>query len=168
MVAAKLQGFLEAQGVEHRPVPHAPAPTSSETAQAAHVPGARLAKAVVVEVPDHCAVVVLPATAQVHLGELRRILGETCALATEPTVAQLFDDCEAGSVPPFGQAYGLEVLVDDRLLEHDRVFVQSGDRVTLLELDGDDFRRLMKDARHGCFSHHPERHGGETRRPPPR
>lgn len=152
MIAAKVERFLEGQGVSCQPVPHPPAPTSSETAQAAHVPGGLLAKAVLVESPERCAVVVLPATAQIHLGALRAELGETCALATEETVDRLFDDCETGSVPPFGQAYGLEVLIDDRLLEQDRVVVQSGDRTTLLELDGADFRRLMADARRGCFS----------------
>ena len=152
-VANTVRAFLEERGVEYEVVPHAPAATSSETAQAAHVPGGRLAKAVVVEDPDHCAVVVLPATEHVHLGELRRELGDTYALATEDRLRRLFEDCELGSVPPFGQAYGLDVLLDASLLEADRVFVESGDRGALLALDGGDFRRLMQDARVGNYHH---------------
>ena len=152
-IAGKLSAFLEDHGVGFEVVPHAPAATSSRTAQAAHVPGARLAKAVLVEDPKHCSVVVVPATEQLHLGELRRELGNTYALATEEEVERIFADCDLGSVPAFGQAYGLEVLVDDSLLEQERVYVESGDRAALLAIDGDDFRRLMKDARRGRYGH---------------
>jgi prolyl-tRNA editing enzyme YbaK/EbsC (Cys-tRNA(Pro) deacylase) len=44
-------------------------------------------------------------------------------------------------------------MVDDSLLEHERVFVQSGDRAELLSLAGHDFRRLMEGARHGHYGH---------------
>ena len=152
-IASKLREFLDQRGIDYELVPHAPASTSSETAEAAHVPGANLAKAVVVENGTQCTVVVVPATEQLHLGELRKELGDTYALATEEGVERVFSDCEVGSVPPFGQAYGLDVMVDDSLLEHDRVFVQCGDRAALLSLQGDDFRQLMKDARHGHYGH---------------
>jgi Ala-tRNA(Pro) deacylase len=68
-------------------------------------------------------------------------------------VRRIFADCDLGSVPPFGQAYGIEVLLDDSLLERDRVFVESGDRGALLALKGEDFRRLMQDARRGRYGH---------------
>lgn len=152
-VAEKLSTFLADRGVDYDLVPHVPAETSSRTAQAAHVPGSRLAKAVMVEDPRHCVVVVVPATEQIHLGELRRELGDTYALATEEDVRRIFADCDLGSVPAFGQAYGLEVLVDDSLLEQEHVYVESGDRAALLSIAGDDFRRLMKDARRGRYGH---------------
>ena len=152
-VAKRVSAFLDEQGVDYELVPHVPAGTSSRTAEAAHVPGASLAKAVLVEDPSHCAVVVVPATEQLHLGELRMELGDTYALATEEDVQRIFADCDLGSVPAFGQAYGLEVLVDDSLLEQKRVYVESGDRAALLAIDGGDFRRLMKDARHGRYGH---------------
>lgn len=152
-VADTVRAFLEDRGVEYQVVPHAPAGSSSETAQAAHVPGARLAKAVVVEDPRHCAVVVVPATEQVHLGDLRRELGDTYALATEDRIRGVFQDCALGSIPPFGQAYGLEVLLDESLLQADRVFVEGGDRGALLAISGEDFRRLMQDARLGNYHH---------------
>jgi Ala-tRNA(Pro) deacylase len=152
-IASKLREYLDQRGVEYELVPHAPAGTSSETAQAAHVPGANLAKAVVVENGQHCAVVVVPSTEQLHLGEIRMELGDMYALATEKSVERVFSDCDVGTVPPFGQAYGIDVMLDDSLLEQDRVFVQCGDRAALLALRGDDFRQLMKDARHGHYGH---------------
>jgi len=153
-IANTVQSYLQDHHVDFELVPHQPAGTSSETAQAAHVPGAKLAKAVVVEDQEnHYAMVVVPATEQVHLGELRQELGETVALATEDTIARMFADCDTGSVPPFGQAYGVDVLLDDDLLECDRVYAESGDRGALIALAGDDFRQLMQAARHGHYGH---------------
>lgn len=150
-MANTLRGFLEERDVDYDIVAHAPAGTSSETAQAAHVPGACLAKAVMVEDASHCALVVVPATEQVHLGDLRRELGGTYALATQESVGRVFSDCDAGSVPPFGQAYGIEVLLDESLLAGHRMYVESGHRGALVALAGDDFRRLMQDARRGRY-----------------
>ncbi|HEX7037045.1 MAG TPA: YbaK/EbsC family protein [Pseudomonadales bacterium] len=152
-IATKLRALLEQNGIAYQLVPHAPAGTSSGKAQAAHVPGANLAKGVVIENSDHCTMVVLPATEQIHLGELRRELGDTYGLATEDEVEHIFADCDRGAVPPFGQAYGLDVLVDESLLERDRIYAESGDRATLLAISGDDFRRLMHGARHGHYGH---------------
>ena len=152
-IAETVRAYLESQGVEYQLIPHSPAGTSSETAEHAHVPGRSFAKSVVVEGGDHCAVVVVPATDHIHLGELRRELGRTYALATEEEVQALFADCDPGSVPPFGQAYGIDVLVDAGLLKLTRVFVESGDRAALLAIPGEQFRRLMKDARKGRYGH---------------
>ncbi len=153
-IAGTLQSFLADNRVDFEVVPHQPSPTSSETAQAAHVPGASLAKAVVVDDQDgHYFMVVVPATAQIHLGELRQELGETVALATEDTIGRLFADCDTGSVPPFGQAYGIDVLVDDELLEHDTLYAESGNRGALIAVAGSDFEQLMQTARHGRYGH---------------
>jgi len=117
------------------------------------VSGRTFAKAVVVEDAQRCAVVVVPAHEHIHLGELRRAFGSTYALATEETIRARFSDCDGGSVPPFGEAYGLDVLVDRTLLELPRVYVESGGRATLLAIDGEDFRRLMGRARPGRYGH---------------
>lgn len=164
-IADTVRDYLEAAGVDYELIPHVPAGTSSATAQAAHVPGRSFAKAVVVEDAARFAVVVVPAHEHIHLGELRRELGSTYGLATEDEIRERFGDCENGSVPPFGQAYGLAVLVDRVLLEQPRVFAESGSKATLLALAGDDFRRLMQGARHGRFGHPVPPEGLHARRP---
>lgn len=153
-IAGTLKRYLEDHHVDYEVVPHQPAGTSAETAQAAHVPGAKLAKAVVVDDQERrYAMVVVPSTEQIHLGELRQELGETVALATEDTIGRMFADCDTGSVPPFGQAYGIDVLLDDDLRECDRVYAESGDRGALIAVAGSDFRELMQAARHGRYGH---------------
>lgn len=152
-MAATVRNYLDRHGVRYEVVPHSPAGTSSERAELAHVPGGSLAKGVVVEHDEQYSLVVLPATEHVHLGELRHELGEVYALATEDGLGKLFPDCDSGSVPPFGEAYGLDVLIDESLLHHERVYAECGDRAALLRLHGEDFRRLMSGARRGSYAH---------------
>ena len=46
-IAKRLKAHLEAEGVTYETIDHPRTATASETAQAAHVPGTRLAKTVV-------------------------------------------------------------------------------------------------------------------------
>ncbi len=156
----RLRDYLNEQGVAYQLLPRGPAATSTGSAESADVPGGHLVKAVMVEDSfdrscgaegSHFALVLLPATLQVHLGEMRLALGDTYALATEDTVRRVFADCDPGPVPPFGEAYGIDVLLDDALLGCERVFMESGDRDTLLAMNGQDFQRLMHRARRGHY-----------------
>lgn len=66
-------------------------------------------------------------------------------------------------MPAAGQAYGLEVLVDDALLGEPDVYFEAGDRTELVRMSGADFRSLMSGARHGRFSRHGPRRSLEQR-----
>ena len=66
----------------------------------------------------------------------------------------VFDDCEVGSIPALGQAYGLTVLVDESLLEQNEVYFEAGDHTELVRMRGEDFEYLMATAGHGYFSRH--------------
>jgi Ala-tRNA(Pro) deacylase len=158
-IAPTVRAWLDGRGVDYDLVRHVPAGTSSETAELAHVPGRSFAKAVVVEHAGEFALVVVPAHEHIHLGELRRELGATYALATEPAVRDLFADCDPGSVPPFGEPYGLDVLVDRELLTQPRIYVHSGAREVLLAIPGEHFGRLMQNARPGRYGHAVAGHG---------
>ncbi len=46
------------------------------------------------------------------------------------------------------------MLLDDALLELDDVYVEAGDHEELLHMSGEDFRKLMSQARHGRFGEH--------------
>ena len=59
--------YLESLGMTYDVVQHEPTGCSSETAQAAHIPGRKLAKSVVVENDRECMAVVVPSTHYVAL-----------------------------------------------------------------------------------------------------
>ena len=153
-IAITLKEFLDDHGVDYRIVRHPHTPSSNRTAEAAHVPGDHLAKAVVLEEEGHYLLAALPATHRLKLGNLHRSLGELVGLATEKEVAELFDDCEPGAVPALGRAYGIETLLDDALANQEDVYIEAGDHETLVRMTGKSFRDLLGQVRHGAFSAH--------------
>src|SRR5262249_16760414 len=112
-IAASVQTCLSQAGVEYDIIQHPPTSDSTHTAEAAHVSRERIAKSVVLEDGDRYLMAVVPATEHVDLGALHRRLGREIGLATEQEVVRLFADCEPGAVPPFGQAYGIETILDE-------------------------------------------------------
>lgn len=151
-IAGVLQGYLERKGTRYELVAHARAPSSARTAEAAGIPGDRLAKAVVTEDASHYVAVVVPASRRVELGVVREYLGRQCGLATEQEVARIFDDCSPGAVPAIAQPYGLEMLVDEKLLALDDVYFEAGDHETLVHVTGGDFRALVRGCAQGDFA----------------
>jgi Ala-tRNA(Pro) deacylase len=103
--------------------------------------------------------VVIPAAHRLELGSVHRALGVEVGLATQPEVERTFADCVDGAVPAAGQAYGLDVLVDDALLDAREVYFEAGDRTELVKMSGADFRALMRSEPHGAFSVHAPRRG---------
>ena len=96
---------------------------------------------------------VLPANCRLELGSLHLLLHRRLGLATEQEVADLFQDCEPGAIPPVGEAYGLEVVVDDSLASQSDIYFEGGDHRALLHVRHAALAGLMPGALHGHISH---------------
>lgn len=153
-IAMTLQEYLNRWGVDYEVVPHTHTISSLETAEAAHVPGDKLAKCVLTEDYRGYLMVVIPASHEVEFDSLDEQLDRRLVLATEPELADIFTDCEVGAIPPLGEAYGMDVALDESLLACDDVYFEAGDHEDLIHMRGDDFRDLMAGAERGRFSHH--------------
>jgi Ala-tRNA(Pro) deacylase len=153
-ISITLREYLDDQNVEYDLVHHPRTFTSMKTAAAAHIAGDKLAKSVMVEDEHGYVTVVIPSTHQLQFATLRKEFGHRFGLATEEEIYRLFDDCEVGSVPALGQAYGLAVLVDETLLDQDEIYFEAGDHTELVHMSGRDFEALMTHAGHGHFSRH--------------
>ncbi len=153
-VAMTLQEYLDRWGVEYDVLRHRHSSSSLETAEAAHIPGGKLAKCVMTEDYRGYLMVVVPADHQVAFDLLDEALDRRLELATEEELEDLFSDCETGAIPPLGEAYGIEVALDESLANCDEVFFEAGNHSELIHLSGEDFRDLMVGARRGRFSAH--------------
>ena len=80
-------------------------------------------------------------------------LGRTLAFASEETLSALFTNCQPGAVPARGPAYGLETLMDEALATLAHVYFEEGNHEHLVEVSGEDFRRLLGGCRRGRHSH---------------
>lgn len=152
-IAPTLQKHLD-RNVTYEVITHDPTMSSTRTAQACHVSGDRLAKAIVLRHDGRYMLAVLPATHHASLSNLKTQIGDDVDLAGEDEIRRLFPDCALGAVPPVGEAYELDVIVDDSIQEQPDVYLEGGDHATLVHMDQAQFARLMAEARHGRFSVH--------------
>ena len=153
-IASTVQHYLDDCGIDYEILEHARTMTSMRTAEAGHISGERLAKAVLLKTDGGYTMAVLPASCHLRLGEVQDYLDKPIGLATETEVGRLFADCEIGAIPPVGRAYGLEMIVDDSLAEQPDIYFEGGDHVSLIHVDAAAFQRLTADARHGRFCRH--------------
>lgn len=151
-IAMSLRAFFEAHPLAHDAVHHHHAESSQRTAAAAGQPGDKVAKCVLLRDEEGYVLAVLPATHRLHLGRLHRWLNRGLGLATEREVAQLFEDCEIGAIPPTGLLYDIETVVDESLLAQPDVYFEAGDHEQLIHMRMPDFRKLLGDATRGSFS----------------
>jgi len=142
-IAQTLQRFLDKRAVSYDVAAHKRTHCSSATAEAGGVPKDNLAKGVLIRRKDGYLLAIVPASCQVKLSAVGRWLDQPVGLATEAEVAEVFGDCDPGSVPPVGGAYGISAVLDDRLDGLNDIYFEAGDHRTLVHLKGSEFRRLM-------------------------
>ena len=151
-IAASLEKHLSRKHVAYDVVPHPPTMASVSTAQACRVPPERLAKGVVVRTGDRYVLAVLPASRRISRADLRAELGETFVLATENELGQLFEDCVLGAIPPIGECYGLDAVVEPSICDQPEVYFEGGDHATLIHVGQTQFAELTGSARHARFA----------------
>lgn len=112
----RLIDFVEIQAISYRRRHHVPTYTAQQQAGAEHLPGRRVAKVVIVMGDGRPAMFVVPADRHVDLAAASRLLHRAeVRLAREDELARLFPDCEVGTMPPFGNWYGMQVYLDASL-----------------------------------------------------
>ena len=145
MPSRKLREFLDSQNIEYISISHPTAYTSQEIAASAHISGKELAKTVIVKLDGKMTMVVLPASYKIDLELMKESTGASAIeLAKEREFKDLFPGCTIGAMPPFGNLYGLDVLVAQALAEDEEIVFNAGSHSELMKLRYKDFERLVK------------------------
>ena len=143
-VLEKLESYLGARDIPFAHSVHRLAFTAQGVAQAEHISGRMVAKAVVLLADGVFALAVLSADRLVDLRELRSLMGvKDLRLATEREIQFLFPDCELGAMPPFGNLYGLPVYVESSLTRQETIAFNAGTHHDVLHMKFDDFCRAV-------------------------
>lgn len=139
----RLAQYLNEKGVPFKAMTHPTAYTAQEVAAAQGVSGKQLAKVVIVKADDKPVMLVLQASAMVDLRKAAHILGaKSLTLAREGDFAELFPDCEVGSMPPFGNLYNVPVYVDEGLAAQEEIVFAVGTHTDTFKMKYADFARL--------------------------
>lgn len=141
-VTARLEHWLREAGVAFEIFEHAPVRTSEEAARVRGTPLEAGAKALVVRTEGgfvHC---VLPAHLKADNGLLRGLLGTRKLRFATPEELLTLTGCVPGAVPPFGNLFGLPVLVEEALCQNERVAFNAGSNAVSITMRCEDLVRL--------------------------
>lgn len=126
---------LKKAEVDYAELHHRTAYTAQGVAEAEHVSGRQVAKAVVCFAAGRPLLAVLPANRRVDLKRLAFAAGAPEArLATEAEMARLFPDCDVGAEPPLPHWGLVELWMDETLAGAGEITFQAGthqDRVRM-------------------------------------
>jgi Ala-tRNA(Pro) deacylase len=144
-ILPRLEQFLESNHVHFTHHVHATVYTAREVATVEHVPEHRIAKTVVYSGNEGYGIAVLPADYVVDMQELRAALGlNRVRLATEKELAELFDDCDLGAMPPFGLLYDMPTFLESGLADEEQIAFNAGTHKDVIYMSMKDFRRLAR------------------------
>ena len=145
MPVKKLKEFLDENHVKFVSITHSKAYTAQEAAASAHVPGASMAKVVIVELDGAMAMAVLPANRKIVMQDLHDVTGsDQVRFVSEDKFKDRFPDCEIGAMPPFGNLYGMDVFVADSLAQNKEIAFNAGSHEEIIKLAYEDFERLVQ------------------------
>ncbi len=145
MPTKQIKEFLDNHHVRYLSIDHSPSYTAQEIAAAAHISGKKLAKTVIVKAGTQLYMVVIPATDHINFADLKEWTGTSeVDLATESEFKSKFPECEVGAMPPFGNLYGLPVLISSSLIEQGEIAFNAGSHSELVKMAYEDFARLVK------------------------
>jgi Ala-tRNA(Pro) deacylase len=153
-IAPTVHQALKMKDIEHKILRHPHAASSSRVAEAAHVTGDCIAKAVVLKDEQGFVLAVLPASHRILTEVLNSTLHRKLGLATEEDLQRLFADCERGAVPALGAEYGIPTVVEASFRDQSDIYLEAGDHEELVHVTEKSFERLMDGAQFLRFSRH--------------
>jgi len=137
--------FLKEAGVKYEVVEHKPVFTAQRMAAVEHESGKFVAKPVIVKADDKFVMCVLAASCKIDLQALKKQLGaKKVQLAAEDEMPGIFDDCEIGAEPPFGNLYDLQTIMDKALESDEHILFQAGSHQKAVRMAMADYIKLVK------------------------
>ena len=141
-IPSKLVDFLNQGKIRYQIIHHPEAFTAQELAAIEHVKGKYHAKVVMAKADGGLVMAVLSADHRVDLEALDRATGKRTALATEAEFKAVFPDCAVGTMPPFGNLYGVPTYVDKSLTGDEFIIFEAGTHTDAIKMSYGDYARL--------------------------
>ncbi len=143
----RVSQFLDDQDVHFEMILCPPAYTAQKLAKHLRISGRKVAKSVLLVGPGGYYLAVLPATHHVDLGAVGSVLGMPVRLARDDELAELFNDCERGTLAPFGRLYGLSTLLDESIAPISCFYFEAQRHSLAIRMRCQDFERVEKPRR---------------------
>lgn len=148
----RLADLLNKRGISYEVISHTKRYTALETAEAEHIPGHWVAKAVIAKIDGKDAMFVIPADTKLDFFKIQYALGvQNIQLEEEFEFENLFPDCERGAMPPIGPLYQIPCYIDAELVGHDEIIFNAGNHEESIRMPMKDYL-LIAEAEIGDFA----------------
>lgn len=149
-VVTQITDMLKSHDVWFETFEHEPVITSEEAAKVRDGYSIHQgAKAIIVRIKitnsdKKFIMLVVPGDLRFDNSKVKKIFNaKDIRFATEDEVVTLTDGVQPGGVPPFGNLFGIEVLVDPSLLENEKIIFNAGDRRFSVGMKSADYISLI-------------------------
>ena len=152
-IAASLENLLTARHVAYEVLAHESDDTLRQAVEGLGIPIHQVARAVVLRSGNEHILAVLPLNHLLDFPALEKLTGKVLENVAVKSVSDLFPDCQRGSIPIMGTAYGLPTYYDRSLCGLDTVVFEAGNHHTLIRVYQDGFLECMQGAVCTEFAH---------------
>ena len=148
-LAARLEQFLARKGIPCLELPISPSANLEAAVTASDQPRSEFIQATILIDSGGAVMAVHALDSALDPEAVRQLTGRRLQALTPGQAIRLFNDCDPGFVPPIGGAYNLPVLIDDDVMQAERLLLPGGSGESVIELQGRHFRLATAGARHG-------------------
>ncbi len=139
------RSYLERMGVRYMWSQHDTAYTAQDLAHQEHISGETVVKPVLIEADGKFVLCALPASYYIDLEQLcDELRAQNAQLVDEPTLQNVFNECELGAEPPIGRLFGIPTIVDDSLIDELEVTFQAGTHQDSVTMSAADYIKLTQ------------------------
>jgi Ala-tRNA(Pro) deacylase len=150
-VFERLAALLDQSGIAYQVTRHEAVYTSEEAARVRGTTLASGAKALICRADGAFVLFVMPADRKLDSKQVRKAFGlKSLRFATREEVFEL-TRLEPGSIPPFGQLFGLTTYCDAALAEQARINFNAGDHTISIGMTYEDYVKAER-PRIGAFA----------------
>ena len=151
-VFEKIKQLLDSHTIHYTSFEHEPVRTSEDAANVRErltgIPAAehlkRGAKAMIIRSEGKYYQFVLSAVRKLDFKKVKQVLHTESATLASPEEVQKITDCVPGSVPPFGNLFGIPVYVDPSLLVNETIDFNAGETTVSILMKKDDWDRIVQ------------------------
>lgn len=143
VVFGQIRDILNKEKIEYEVLEHRPVFTSKEAAEVRGTELKQGCKALVLKTEEGHIQAVVPGNKELDLEKLQRLtLFKKLELADAKEVRKV-TGCNIGSVPPFGNLFGLKVYFDKLVLENEIVAFNAGQHTKSIKMKAKDLQKIV-------------------------
>ena len=141
-VFAEIKTMLDKHRCAYAVSDHAPTPRSIDAARIRGTPIEQGAKAIVLRSEGRFLMCVLPGSQKIDFHKIKTILSSKSVSLATPEEVYKVTQCVTGSVPPFGNLFGIPLYIESSLLRNEEISFNAGLQTRSITMKSEEYRRV--------------------------